>query len=361
MRAATGTLRRIAPRRFNPGRRAWLPILHAQRGGRFYTALFSNTARAHELGRTRDWVVLYADGRGAERQWTIVTETSGEGRGERVVRGREEECRQMRAADLAASAASTVLRSPETAPRAGEPHLQFDAERAHPGGEGGGRAGRAAAPSRPGARGHPPGCARAPGRSRRRGNARANRSRPCISREHRRPRSRHGSVLGALGPAGRRNFLRPLPPVRDRFLRGVRTGLEGGARACPRESGAPPDRSRRGPSRAGSGSPLGLCGGGGRGPRRRAQAAESPRPKRAAGWRPRGVPAGEGLCARGDRQGGAIHEGCLDRRRHARPHGPLRSVARQRGRAGRGDGALSRPDGSKREARVIRAARPSPG
>lgn len=55
-------------------------------------------------------VVLYADGRGAERQWTIVLETSGEGRGE-LVRGREEECRQMRAADLAASAASTAFGS----------------------------------------------------------------------------------------------------------------------------------------------------------------------------------------------------------------------------------------------------------
>jgi hypothetical protein len=30
-----------------------------RRGAWHFTALFSNTARAHELRRTRDWVVLY--------------------------------------------------------------------------------------------------------------------------------------------------------------------------------------------------------------------------------------------------------------------------------------------------------------
>jgi DNA polymerase (family 10) len=87
-------LPKIAPRRFNPNREAWLPILHTQRGARHYTALFSNTARAHTLGRTRDWVVLYADGARAERQWTVVTDPSGTLRGRRVVRGREAECLQ---------------------------------------------------------------------------------------------------------------------------------------------------------------------------------------------------------------------------------------------------------------------------
>ena len=52
--AAKGRLPRIAPRRFNPTREAWLPILHTQRGARHYTALFSNTAHAHELGATHD-------------------------------------------------------------------------------------------------------------------------------------------------------------------------------------------------------------------------------------------------------------------------------------------------------------------
>jgi protein-disulfide isomerase len=52
-------LPKIAPRRFNPQRRAWLPILHTERDRWHFTALFSNTALAHRLGRTRDWVVLY--------------------------------------------------------------------------------------------------------------------------------------------------------------------------------------------------------------------------------------------------------------------------------------------------------------
>lgn len=91
--AAHASLPRIAPRRFNPRHEAWLPVLHARRGEREYTALFSNTARAHELGRTRDWVVLYYDGGGsAERQCTVITAERGPLRGQRIVRGREGEC-----------------------------------------------------------------------------------------------------------------------------------------------------------------------------------------------------------------------------------------------------------------------------
>ena len=90
--AKAGTLPTIAPRRFNPARQAWLPVLHTERGDRHYTALFSNTARAHRLGRTHDWVVLYYDGRGREQQCTVVTPHSGPLRGQRVVRGREAEC-----------------------------------------------------------------------------------------------------------------------------------------------------------------------------------------------------------------------------------------------------------------------------
>jgi DNA polymerase (family 10) len=92
--AAAGRLYRIAPRRFNPQRQAWLPVLHTWRDGRHYTALFSNTARAHRLGKTRDWVVIYYDGRDGERQATVVTATSGPLAGKRVVRGREAECLQ---------------------------------------------------------------------------------------------------------------------------------------------------------------------------------------------------------------------------------------------------------------------------
>ena len=96
-RAAAGELPKIAPKRFNPEGKAWLPILHAEREGWHFTALFSNTARAHELGRTDDWVVIYFyDDDHQEGQCTVVTETHGPMEGERVVRGRETECRQLR-------------------------------------------------------------------------------------------------------------------------------------------------------------------------------------------------------------------------------------------------------------------------
>ena len=95
-RAAAGKLPKIAPRRFNPDNEAWLPILHTDRDGWHFTALFSNTARAHELGRTDDWVVLYYyDGDHREGQCTIVTETHGPAAGRRVVRGREAESRRV--------------------------------------------------------------------------------------------------------------------------------------------------------------------------------------------------------------------------------------------------------------------------
>jgi hypothetical protein len=90
--AARGRLRRIAPRRFNPEGRTWLPILHTERDGWQITALFSNTARAHELGRTGDWVVLFYERNGDSGQCTVVTETRGPSTGRRVVRGREAEC-----------------------------------------------------------------------------------------------------------------------------------------------------------------------------------------------------------------------------------------------------------------------------
>ena len=99
-RAAAGTLPVLAPRRFNPERKAWLPVLHTERDAWHFTALFSNTSRAHELGKTDDWVVLYVyDGHGREMQQTVVTETRGALAGRRVVRGREAECRDLRPAD----------------------------------------------------------------------------------------------------------------------------------------------------------------------------------------------------------------------------------------------------------------------
>lgn len=94
--AAAGRLRKIAPRRFNPDLEAWLPVFHLQREPWHFTAMFSNTARAHELGRTGDWVVIYFDNdHDGERQATVVTETHGPLAGRRVVRGREAECREL--------------------------------------------------------------------------------------------------------------------------------------------------------------------------------------------------------------------------------------------------------------------------
>ena len=90
--AAAGRLPRIAPRRFNPEGREWLPVLHTSRGNRHYTVLFSNTARAHRLGRTSDWVVIYCDHESQDGQWTVVTAGDGPMQGRRIVRGREEEC-----------------------------------------------------------------------------------------------------------------------------------------------------------------------------------------------------------------------------------------------------------------------------
>ena len=45
-------------------------------------------ARAHELGTTRDWVVIYRDDRDGGGQWTVVTSNQGTLKGKRVVRGR---------------------------------------------------------------------------------------------------------------------------------------------------------------------------------------------------------------------------------------------------------------------------------
>jgi putative hydrolase len=91
--AGAGSLRLIAPKRFNPTGEAWLPVFHSARGHWRFTALFSNTRMAHELGKTKDWVVIYAHmDTEPESQSTVVTERRGPLSGRRVVRGREEEC-----------------------------------------------------------------------------------------------------------------------------------------------------------------------------------------------------------------------------------------------------------------------------
>jgi hypothetical protein len=95
-RAEAGGLPTIAPRRFNPESKAWLPVLHARHGDWHFTALYSNTATAHKFKRTHDWVVVYFyDDSHVEGQHTVVTETRGPLTGRRVVRGREAECREL--------------------------------------------------------------------------------------------------------------------------------------------------------------------------------------------------------------------------------------------------------------------------
>ena len=102
-KAKAGTLRLIAPRRMNPEGKAWLPVLHTRYGPWHFTALFSNTERAHGLHRVYDWVVVYfSDADGEEGQFTVVTERRGTLTGQRVVRGREPECARYYAAAASA-------------------------------------------------------------------------------------------------------------------------------------------------------------------------------------------------------------------------------------------------------------------
>jgi hypothetical protein len=92
-RVLAGKLTLIAPKRFNAKGEAWLPVLHTRRDQWELTALFSNTRLAHELGRTRDWMVIYHQaGNSPEGQCAVVTEVRGPLAGRRVVRGRESEC-----------------------------------------------------------------------------------------------------------------------------------------------------------------------------------------------------------------------------------------------------------------------------
>lgn len=93
-KAKAGELRKIAPKRFNPDNEAWLPILNVERNGWAITALYSNTAQAHKLGYTDDWVVIYYERDGREGQATVVTKLNSPLKGKRVVRGREVECQR---------------------------------------------------------------------------------------------------------------------------------------------------------------------------------------------------------------------------------------------------------------------------
>ena len=90
------THQRIVPHRISEGFLAHgrKDSPSAVRTHRHYMALFSNTARAHQMDMTRDWVVLYYDGGRGERQCTVITSQRGALKGQRIVCGREAECVQ---------------------------------------------------------------------------------------------------------------------------------------------------------------------------------------------------------------------------------------------------------------------------
>jgi len=93
-KAAARKLKLIAPKLLNPEKKSWLPILAALRKGWKFTVMFSNTATAHKLGKTGDWVVVYYESGKGENQCTVVTEGRGPLKGKRVIRGREAECKK---------------------------------------------------------------------------------------------------------------------------------------------------------------------------------------------------------------------------------------------------------------------------
>lgn len=94
-RAGGNTLRKIAPRRFNPLADSWLPIMHLDREGWYFTVLYSNSALAHKLGKTHDWVIIFYERDGHEDQCTVVTEHVGPRAGQRVVRSWQTEGMEM--------------------------------------------------------------------------------------------------------------------------------------------------------------------------------------------------------------------------------------------------------------------------
>ena len=99
-KAESDKLPKITPKRFNPDKQKWLPILHANYVDWHFTALYSNTDLAHQLNRIHDWVIIYFyDNNHQEGQHTVVTETHGALTGKRVVRGREHECIEFYASD----------------------------------------------------------------------------------------------------------------------------------------------------------------------------------------------------------------------------------------------------------------------
>jgi hypothetical protein len=96
-RAAEDALPHIQPRRANPRAEATLPVLHTQRDGRHYTALYAYAVRALAPDGAADPVVVYRDDAAGRGQWTVTTAHSGALQGQRIVCGRETEGNAARA------------------------------------------------------------------------------------------------------------------------------------------------------------------------------------------------------------------------------------------------------------------------
>lgn len=127
-RASKGELKLIAPRRFNPNNKRWLPVMHLDRDGWHFSVLFSNTARAHDLDQTKNWVVLFYERNGEHGQSTVVSERRGPMNGKRVVRGREEACHSFyREREKARSRKDRIIGLPQK----GQTEIQTEEETPH--------------------------------------------------------------------------------------------------------------------------------------------------------------------------------------------------------------------------------------
>jgi DNA polymerase (family X) len=74
------------------GRPRLLPVLAVRRNGWLLRAQPADTALAHRMHTTHDWVVIQFRNEQCSGKRTVVTENRGSQRGQRVVRGRENEC-----------------------------------------------------------------------------------------------------------------------------------------------------------------------------------------------------------------------------------------------------------------------------
>jgi hypothetical protein len=84
--AGAGVLGRTAPRAYSPKGPKWEGVLQCERGGWHLRVAWADTAIAHRLDKTRDWIEVRFERDGRSGVRTVVTEA-----GRRVVRGREEE------------------------------------------------------------------------------------------------------------------------------------------------------------------------------------------------------------------------------------------------------------------------------